>query len=1324
MTASLDLYALTAHTPEGSRVVLDLYAVGAQAGALLAATVPVVQLDETDLYGLDVDNWLYGLVHFEHQGCETGEYCRNPLHPGPCKGWKHMLHSVAPGAYHAYEQQRVAKLNEARQARIAELKAAGKAVPKHLLKPITYQQVPTAPAGIPFKPPTPKEAEAALPTTAKEIAQKIAMKHADIAAAQAKAKKALPGQGAAGFATPKDVDTYLHDFEADPNLAAMPALSKAVYSKKLAQIVDDPKATPEQVAKAKAILEKMGAPKAAPPVGSSASKAAKLAAGQAGSVMMHNAKLGPPDKPIIQAALEALHDHSKTPAARLAAYGSLEPKHVQALPPDVAEGIRKDLEHLAGGGSHLGGASIGAKAADIHGKLFPPTAGPAGKVSGPLAHPDMMAVSDLAKMPNVSPAQLAKALEKPGVSKTELDKLPNPTKFKIMDAIQAAYQKEPAGTSDGSTLAYMHAKLFGELPPAKLPAQRVQSSVSGGEPHPDMAHALEMLADYPSLTKGINALDKTTITKAEYAKLAPEDQQLIKDFLAEHIGDAPASVDHLAYKLGIDKLDLITPTGEKPKVGAAQAALAAIDAGKPMLSKIKKITPAEYEALSGADQKKIHDVLKEEHDAGHPKVAAEIAAGLGPKAVMNHTLAVTGYTPTKRAAPGEPHPALLDALLSLKSNSSKSMALSHLDDPGVTAAQFDALPEDDRQQIMDFLHEAAQAKGPATKAKAKTVAAKLGISLAGEEPVHERPSSTKGAAKVGGDELLPGSPAHVIAAHALATGLTYGTATKKLAAYGKLSAEEFHSLPENAQKAIVSDLKQAHDKFLDPKKKNQVLNLLEKLKTSEAILETPSGGVTPQGKMIAKAHAAILPLLGNMAAPVTQHELEQNYSSPGASLPDEAMALANAWYAHHVLDGGVGTALSPDDHAKVLQKAEDEILHMLQTGTTKPPSDGVLENADIADKNLHGANKAAMKASLLKQAANKQTGAGGSSHGGGTAAKVEEAAKSAGVPKAVKDEVLGAFKMHTQGAQLKDPPEQAYQALLNVAAAASKKPGWPDLSLRQIMQIIDEQHAKNLGVTNQGLLEQKMVTWLGTAEGKAAAANMKPDAATVKKLTGGVELPKGVKLKAGQKVQNVGGPGGYKKTDGPFHGYTSDQAIAERDAYQAQTGQKWTKAQHDALYSYTYASGSMNNYLRNEAGADTSTKQKIIDAQSAMQPLQHDHLLGRGTGWSAVPPEFRGWPEAQGMVGKTISDPAFLSTSVTGSHHGFSGHVVWIIEAPAGTMGAFVDDFSKFHGEAEMLLAAGTQLKILGVEQYGDGIRVRARVVSGSKTAISTGKKI
>lgn len=87
--------------------------------------------------------WIEDEEEVGHAACSLVA-CRDPLHPGPCKGWKHTLHKVAPGVFHAMEQARVEKANKKRIAKIEELKAKGLPIPKKLLVPVTYS-VPTAP---------------------------------------------------------------------------------------------------------------------------------------------------------------------------------------------------------------------------------------------------------------------------------------------------------------------------------------------------------------------------------------------------------------------------------------------------------------------------------------------------------------------------------------------------------------------------------------------------------------------------------------------------------------------------------------------------------------------------------------------------------------------------------------------------------------------------------------------------------------------------------------------------------------------------------------------------------------------------------------------------------------------------------------------------------------------------------------------------------------------------------------------------------------------------------------------------------------------------
>jgi hypothetical protein len=124
------------------------------------------------------------------------------------------------------------------------------------------------------------------------------------------------------------------------------------------------------------------------------------------------------------------------------------------------------------------------------------------------------------------------------------------------------------------------------------------------------------------------------------------------------------------------------------------------------------------------------------------------------------------------------------------------------------------------------------------------------------------------------------------------------------------------------------------------------------------------------------------------------------------------------------------------------------------------------------------------------------------------------------------------------------------------------------------------------------------------------------------------------------------------------------------------------------------------------------TQKQIIELQSAMLPLQQSARLVRGTGWDQLPEGFRNQTDVQKLIGKTIQDPGFVSTSVAGSGGNFTGTVKLRIEAPAGTPGIFVKKLSLHPGENEFLLAAGTKFRVLEVIKTGHETEIRLRVVT------------
>lgn len=104
------LYGLPGAEPDG-HLRADLYA---------AQTLDA-------LYGVDAMRTfsLYGIN--PHCSCNPMEFCRNPLHPGPCAGWKKTLKAVAPGVHDMIEKDRLEKVAARRKAREdAKLPGGGK----------------------------------------------------------------------------------------------------------------------------------------------------------------------------------------------------------------------------------------------------------------------------------------------------------------------------------------------------------------------------------------------------------------------------------------------------------------------------------------------------------------------------------------------------------------------------------------------------------------------------------------------------------------------------------------------------------------------------------------------------------------------------------------------------------------------------------------------------------------------------------------------------------------------------------------------------------------------------------------------------------------------------------------------------------------------------------------------------------------------------------------------------------------------------------------------------------------------------------------------
>jgi hypothetical protein len=310
--------------------------------------------------------------------------------------------------------------------------------------------------------------------------------------------------------------------------------------------------------------------------------------------------------------------------------------------------------------------------------------------------------------------------------------------------------------------------------------------------------------------------------------------------------------------------------------------------------------------------------------------------------------------------------------------------------------------------------------------------------------------------------------------------------------------------------------------------------------------------------------------------------------------------------------------------------------------------------------------------------------------------------------------VFSSYKAQPHGQLLSSPAHASYDNLVAIAHVYGGRV--PDgLSPGQVAAIVDAQLAHNQHVTNQHLLEQKIKAWLGTADGEAyALSHQTPDKTIVQSLTGKIDLPKGVVLKAGQKVQTLAGPGRYRASDHDFPELSATTVQAIQDHHDVVAGVTLDTDQTKALVNYTGGGfGGMNNYLRSPTStASPLVKEQVIHVQRSMIPLPKPVLLERGTGWDQFPVGFRDAEQVRKLVGKTLQEPGFMSTALAGSHGAFGDSVRLVIEAPAGTPGRFVKKWSLHPSENELLLAAGTKFRVLSVSQGGYPTVVRLRVVT------------
>lgn len=289
-------------------------------------------------------------------------------------------------------------------------------------------------------------------------------------------------------------------------------------------------------------------------------------------------------------------------------------------------------------------------------------------------------------------------------------------------------------------------------------------------------------------------------------------------------------------------------------------------------------------------------------------------------------------------------------------------------------------------------------------------------------------------------------------------------------------------------------------------------------------------------------------------------------------------------------------------------------------------------------------------------------------------------------------------------------------ALLEAVLRAQKKhndanPG-NSLNMLETIALVDKESAKVAGVANSKLYQKNILDWLGTPAGKKKAneviaefrmtpaekAKLIADKAAVAKAALDAQL-KGLYAVSISKPE-------IRPDDAIFSKVSTTTAASWWKDIQANN--PVTATQQTALKKYTGSYyTTINNTLRNKIPPTESVLKDIVNMQKGMRPIPQDVFLVRGV--NAIPGILPGnIAEYKDLIGKEFTEPGFSSTSIT---HPFGYQVQLEIEAPKGTAGIYVKSFSNVASENELLLAAGTNFKMVSAVQKGHQIFVRVRVV-------------
>lgn len=214
-----------------------------------------------------------------------------------------------------------------------------------------------------------------------------------------------------------------------------------------------------------------------------------------------------------------------------------------------------------------------------------------------------------------------------------------------------------------------------------------------------------------------------------------------------------------------------------------------------------------------------------------------------------------------------------------------------------------------------------------------------------------------------------------------------------------------------------------------------------------------------------------------------------------------------------------------------------------------------------------------------------------------------------------------------------------------------------------------------------------------TKSSKSTISTLKPVDFDAAKVVTPAYTPSSSLTSAKGKASSILNP------DNPKHPvFSPSTALSMQKEMHAQHG-SWTATQQAKLKKYTgSAYKAINTCLRKPTTCIPGNKDDAKQIQAGMRPTTRSFRVFRGTDTLGEGIKTSDLP---GLVGKTITDSAFMSTTVDPTG-GFSGPLRLVVDVPVGTPAAWVGHISLHPSENELLLASGLKYRVTAVEHPAD----------------------